>query len=117
GGAVLDEQPVGASWPHLASRALGRVRYMNRLADHALGLVQDANATVLRGLLALEEGNADEAEVAFRLALTLWKDEATAAWGGGWDFSARPAAGPCLRGLEWPPPGRLSGRGRRSQDN
>jgi hypothetical protein len=42
----------------------------------------------LEGLLALEEGEVDEARRCFRLALALWKDKATAAAGAGLDFNA-----------------------------
>jgi hypothetical protein len=100
GQAILDEQPVGASVPDLLLHALGRAKFQNRVAGLAKGLRDDANANVFRGLLALEEGAAEEAEVAFRLALDLWKDEAAAASGAGLDFKTRPIAEGCLRWLE-----------------
>jgi tetratricopeptide (TPR) repeat protein len=99
GAAVLDEQPLGVSWPHPARRVLGRIKCYQQLAEHATSLMQDANANVFRGLLALEEGRADEAEDAFRLALALWKDDAVGASGGGLDFDARPIAQAYLRWL------------------
>ena len=59
-----------------------------------------ANANVFRGLLALEEGNLDDAEVAFRLALAMWQDEAAAPSGSGLEFNARPVAQAALRWLQ-----------------
>jgi hypothetical protein len=100
GQVLLDEQPVGAFWPQLPWRALGRLQWQQRLAVLAKGLRQQANANVLRGLLALEEGSVDEAEVAFRLALALWQDETRAASGAGLDFNTRPIALSYLRLLE-----------------
>lgn len=100
GQLILDEQPVGASVPDLLLHTLGRAKFQSRVAGLAKGLRDDANANVFRGLLALEEGAAEEAEVAFRLALDLWKDEAAAAAGAGLDFKTRPIAEGCLRWLE-----------------
>jgi hypothetical protein len=42
----------------------------------------------------------EEAGVAFRAAVALWQDEASAAAGGGLDFDARPIAQACLEWLE-----------------
>jgi tetratricopeptide (TPR) repeat protein len=96
GEAALDEQSVGASWPDLIRRALGRTLLHDRIARLGTRLGDEANANTMRGLLLLEEGNVDEAEVAFRLALALWQDEAAAASGAGLDFKARPIAQGCL---------------------
>jgi hypothetical protein len=92
GQEILDEQPVGASMLDLPARAFGRIKFLNRVAGLANGLKDDANAKVFQGLLALEEGDVEEARVAFTLALDLWKDEAAAATGAGLDFAARPIA-------------------------
>jgi hypothetical protein len=70
------------------------------MRELAKSLRLGADVTVLRGLLALEEGAVDEAEIAFRQALTLWKDAATAASGGGLDFNAHAIARGCLELLE-----------------
>jgi hypothetical protein len=51
---------------------------------------------VLRGLLALEEGAVEEAEVAFQLAIDVWKDEPAAGSGAGLDFNGRAVAQACL---------------------
>jgi tetratricopeptide (TPR) repeat protein len=100
GQTVVDEQPVGASVGLLPFRAMDRMKFLNRVASLAKDMRQVANANVCRGLLLLEEGEVEEAEVSFRLALALWKEEAAAASGGGLDFNARPIAQGCLRWLE-----------------
>src|SRR5207253_2558893 len=100
GQAVLDERPVGASVAQLAYGAVGRIKFHNRVSGLARSLREAANANVFRGLHALEVGEVDEAEVAFRLALALWMDEAAAASGAGLDFNARPIAQGYLQWLE-----------------
>jgi hypothetical protein len=100
GEAILSEQPLAASVADRPARAVGRTLFSNRIAGLAKGLQQEANANALRGLIALEEGDVEEADVAFRLALAVWGDEATAASGGGLDFKARPIAQGCHRWLE-----------------
>jgi tetratricopeptide (TPR) repeat protein len=97
GEEVLDELPLGLAWPHPTVRVMGRLLCYQQLAENATRLMEDASANVFRGLLALEEGRSDEAEVVFRLALALWKDEATGDSGGGLDFDARPIAQMYLR--------------------
>lgn len=71
-----------------------------QLASLAQRLRQQAEFSVLYGLLALEEGETEKAEFAFRTALALWKDEITAASGGGLDFNGRIVAQTCLQWLE-----------------
>src|SRR5262249_955221 len=92
GQAVLDEQPRGAPVPARLLHAYGGIKFKTRVGGLAKGLGDEANAIVFQGLLALEEGAVDEAEVAFRLALDLWKDDAAAASGAGLDFKTRPVA-------------------------
>jgi hypothetical protein len=48
----------------------------------------------------LEEGDIDEAEVMFRTALALWKDDAAATSGAGLDFASRAIAQGYLAWLE-----------------
>jgi hypothetical protein len=79
---------------HLASRGLVRGLALGGVAAAGNRLRDVANANTFRGLLALEQGNADEAEVSFRLALDLWQG------GAGLDFKARPVAEDGLRWLE-----------------
>jgi hypothetical protein len=90
--AVLSEQPPALPWSRLAWQVEGRGKFQARFSGLAKALSDEANANTMRGLLLLEEGNADEAEVAFRLALALWKDAAAVSSGAGLDFKARPIA-------------------------
>jgi tetratricopeptide (TPR) repeat protein len=99
---VLAEQPGTRSPFALLRQATDRPEFHGRLANLAQRLKREANMTVFRGLLALEEGEVEEAEIAFRQALTLWKDSPTAASGGGLDFNGRAIAQGCL---EWLGPG------------
>lgn len=98
GRAVLDVCPGLGSAP--LWRAFRWVEFRGGIANLARGMQQQADATVLRGLLLLEEGDADEAEVAFGVALALWGNESTAASGGGLDFAGRVVAEGCLVWLE-----------------
>jgi hypothetical protein len=97
---VLDEQPAGGSLFDLLRRAQGRFDFYNRITGLAQRLRREADVTVLRGLLALEEGEVDEAEIAFREALSYWEDAAAAASGGGLDFNGRAIAQGYLEWLE-----------------
>ncbi len=100
GEAILGGGPAGASWFDLPWRARGRMQAFNRIATLTAGLKRWANANVIRGLLALEQGAVDEADVAFRLALSLYRDESAAVSGGGLDFNARPVAEAALGWLQ-----------------
>jgi tetratricopeptide (TPR) repeat protein len=71
-----------------------------RLSDLAVRLRRMADWSVLRGLIALEQGDTAEASASFRDALAIWKDEPTAASGGSLDFNGRIVAQQCLRWLE-----------------
>jgi hypothetical protein len=62
-------------------------------------LRREANAQVVRGLIALEAGQVEEAQLAMRLALAVWKSPEAAAAGSGIDFTGRPTAQECLRWL------------------
>jgi tetratricopeptide (TPR) repeat protein len=98
--AIMDTPTRPSTVPHLIWRALRRAELGVHVREFARALQREANATVLRGLLALEEGDLEEAEVAFRLALELWQDEAHAASGGGLEFSGRVTAQGCLDWLQ-----------------
>ncbi len=100
GQAILDESPALAGAPERAWRSVGRLKFANRVLALAKDLRQVANANVFRGLLALERGNADDAETAFRLALAMWQDEAAVARGAGLEFNARPVAQAALQWLQ-----------------
>jgi hypothetical protein len=96
--ALLEERPGAEGVPSLLWRAWRRGDLHKRVTDLAWGMRQEADATVLRGLLALEQGDVGEAEVAFRVALALWRDETAAASGAGLDFGGRVIA---QDGLDW----------------
>jgi hypothetical protein len=95
--AILEDFP-GAGPYALLRRPQARLEFRSRLESLARSLRQEADVTVLRGLLALEEGEVDEAEAAFRAALALWGDETLAATGGGLEFNGRVIA---QSALEW----------------
>jgi tetratricopeptide (TPR) repeat protein len=97
---VLDERPKERSLPEIYRRRFDQSDFRNGLARLAQILRREADVTVLRGLLALEEGDTDEAEIAFRTALSYWKDAASATSGGGLEFNGRPVAQGCLEWLK-----------------
>jgi hypothetical protein len=99
GEAILDQRPDTSSLGQLAWRAKRRVDFRGRVAGLGGSMRQEADATVVRGLLALEEGQVEEAVSAFRTALSYWRDATTAASGGGVDFASRPIAQEALRWL------------------
>ena len=96
---AVDEAP-GVGPPYSFRWPFGRVEYGQSVRSLAESLRRQANITVIRGLLALEEGDADEAAFAFHKALDLWRDEAAAASGAGMDFEGRVIAQTCLEWLE-----------------
>jgi hypothetical protein len=98
GKRILDEPLGEGSLAGLFLRARGRFEFRNHVNGLAQSLKREAELCVVRGLLALEEGDVDEAEALFRVALTVWKDEASAASGAGLDFGGRAVAQACL---EW----------------
>jgi Tetratricopeptide repeat len=85
---VLDELPGKVPF--------GRAKFGQILGALSESLKKEANILVLRGLIALEEGEVDEAGDAFHVALDLWRDEAT---GGGMDFEGRVIAQECMNWL------------------
>ena len=95
GKAVLDDRPgERLSFAGLGSRISGPLEFRSRLRSSALALSQRADVTVLRGLLALEVGEVDDAKAAFRQALTYWDADSRT----GVDFNGR---GIARDGLEW----------------
>jgi hypothetical protein len=89
GRALLDEQPGGLGLPAALSRALARFRFWSAVRQVVGGLAVRADSAVLRGLLALEAGEVEQARAAFRAALACLPD---APAGGGFDFKGRPVA-------------------------
>ncbi len=100
GQVVLDNIPGGRIRGLPAPSDVRRTEFDRQIKALGRNLRQSADVTVLRGLFALEEGRVEDAEVAFRTALTLWRDEAAAATGAGLDFNGRPIAQACLEWLE-----------------
>jgi hypothetical protein len=96
---IMQECP-GAGLPQQLPGVIGRGKFFNALANIGQDLRQNANTTVLWGLLALEQGDAVNAKLAFRRALDTWRDEAAAASGAGLDFQGRVIAQQCLEWLE-----------------
>jgi hypothetical protein len=94
--SIADAVSVGEAYPDLitgipaASHRWGM--FMARLEVLTRQLQERADLATLRGVLALEAGDADAAEVAFRDALSTWGDAEHARTGAGFEFSARPVA-------------------------
>jgi hypothetical protein len=95
---VLDESTPSQSVGDLIVRSMQRRDFVRQTTELAGNLKHEADLLVLGGLLALEAGDSVRAESAFREALTYWKDEPSAASGGGLDFAGRVVAQNCL---EW----------------
>jgi hypothetical protein len=91
---VLAEQPVNSQVPHLLLRGFREAEFRSHVGHLLRQMRQDADANVLLGLLALEQGEPDEATVRFRLALGVWRS------GAGLDFPGRVVAEGCLPWLE-----------------
>jgi tetratricopeptide (TPR) repeat protein len=100
GQGVLDANPAPECLPSRAWQTFLMIQVGNRASLLAQSMRQEADLSVLRGLIALEEGDVDKAEAAFRSALAWWKDEAAAASGSGLDFRGRVIAQQCLEWLE-----------------
>jgi tetratricopeptide (TPR) repeat protein len=100
GQALLDGFPTKGSLFNQLCQPLPTMQFLNRAGEMAQTMRKAADLSVLRGLLFLEEGDVEEAEVAFRVALLLWKDEASAASGSSLDFGGRIIAQECLEWLK-----------------
>jgi hypothetical protein len=98
--AILGRQPVAGAVPTLLWGAILQAQLHGRVMRITRDMRQKADLLVLQGLLALEEGDVDQAEIFFRLALTWWKDQATAASGAGLEFGGRVIAQDCLEWLK-----------------
>ncbi len=88
--AVLARPPYGSGPPGLAAAVFQQNDSLRPLGLPAGLLRREADLQVLRGLLALECGAADDARRHFRAALELWGDDDRAASGAGLDFAGRP---------------------------
>jgi hypothetical protein len=97
GKRILKDQSRGTSVPDLLIQTADRFVFQQGIMERAQALRREADLKVLQGLLALEEGDTLEAEVAFREALSVWKNAAS---GGGLDFNGRIIAQEALRWLQ-----------------
>ena len=100
GQIILNEHPGFDTIPGLLQRDFFRSNPSSHIAELMPVLRRNADAMVLRGVLALEEGDTDEADVMFRTALALWKDDTAATSGAGIDFAGRVIAQGYLALLE-----------------
>jgi tetratricopeptide (TPR) repeat protein len=91
---VVEELPIGA--PYQLRWPFGRAEYAEGLIALAEEMQKQADILVLRGLVALEEGEATDAGDDFHVALELWGDESK---GGGLDFAGRVVAQECMNWL------------------
>jgi tetratricopeptide (TPR) repeat protein len=97
GGAVLARPAPGSGAAGLADSAYQRSEWLRRLDGPAGMLRQQADVSVLRGLLALEAGDAAAARGHFAAALEVWDGGRP---GAGLDFLARPIAEHEMRRLD-----------------
>jgi tetratricopeptide (TPR) repeat protein len=100
GEEIISEQPGGGCFCSRLARVAAGMDLRSGVTGLAWRMREEADATVLRGLLSLEEGWISAAAAAFRVALVLWQDEAAAATGAGLDFDGRPLAQGFLEWLE-----------------
>lgn len=100
GRAVLDgfRGPLDRGRP--LWEAFGQREFRSGLRRLVAALRREADALTLRGLLALEEGDAQAAAADFRLALRTWTSAEAVREGWGLDFNGRPAAQQALAWIE-----------------
>jgi hypothetical protein len=73
---------------------------LRRLGGPVVLLCQEADYRVVRGLLALEAGDMENARRQFRTALAVWQSDREARTGAGLDFPSRGIAQQMMRRLE-----------------
>ncbi|HEV3236488.1 MAG TPA: hypothetical protein VGZ25_05840 [Gemmataceae bacterium] len=102
GQALLNQQPGYGTPPYFLRRPFGwgPFEFQSRVNSIARDIKLQADANVLLGLLALEEGDAYIAELVFRRALAIWNADAKANQASGMDFGGRIIAQECLQWLE-----------------
>jgi hypothetical protein len=93
GRALLEEQPGGLGMPAGLSRAYARFTFWSAVRQGVSGLGERADSAVLRGVLALEAGEVEQARAAFRAALACSADAPTSS---GLDFKGRQVASDAL---------------------
>jgi tetratricopeptide (TPR) repeat protein len=92
GEAVIARPARGSGPGGLAGALFLQFNALRPLGAPAGLLRQEADLSVLRGLLALEAGEVSTARQHCRAALDVWGDETRAASGAGLDFPSRPIA-------------------------
>ena len=75
GQAVLDGHPQPGALADGFRRVYFRVQHLLRLQDLAQNMKRAADVAVLQGLLELEQGDTEKAEIDFRIAFNLWGEE------------------------------------------
>jgi tetratricopeptide (TPR) repeat protein len=100
GQAALVESPTAVTLPDWLWRVFPMMQVSASIDNLATKMRQEADFAVLRGVMHLEQGNVEEADTLFRLALDFWKDEAAAADGSGLEFSGRIVAQTCVEWLK-----------------
>jgi hypothetical protein len=99
GRAILEGQVTSTSLGHYLWQSFGHAGFRTRVLDVGRSLRREADVTVLRGLLALEQGQMIEAELSFLSALSTWTNAQTAATGGSLEFNGRRVAEAYLQRL------------------
>src|SRR5579883_479189 len=94
-GSVYEGATFGNLFPRIDQQMVQKA-----IQDSLHLLRQQADLTVLHGLLALEEGEIGEAESAFRAALGLRKGQSVEDGDSSWEFNSRNIAQECLRWLK-----------------
>jgi hypothetical protein len=97
---ALDAAPPVGAEPTLLFQVFRQYHIGMQVANLGNAMKQRADLDVLRGILAMEQGDVDEAQVFFHLALDAWKDETLARLSDGQDSIARIIAQNCLALLE-----------------
>ncbi len=84
---------LGRHWPEGGPAPFGQLTWsrggpLNQASKLVVNLRQEANLTALRGLLALECGEVEQAEGLFRRALAVWGSDRAVREGAGLHFGA-----------------------------
>ena len=91
---ALEEWPVGA--PYQLRWPFGRAEYARGVSSLIENMEKQADILVLRGLIALEQGDIESAGGAFQVALEFSQDESK---DDGLDFPGRVVAQECMKWL------------------
>jgi hypothetical protein len=89
---LLDQNPANQTLFGAFFHSLDYAQFRKNVQGLAADFKQAADAAVIAGMLAMEAGDINQANLLFQSALTVWKNESTAASGGGLDFNGRPIA-------------------------